>query len=245
MAFREAFAELMHFGRPELLLSVRVGYWPATLERWRGEGLPGGVEPWSTSGSPVRTRAGQHGAAPRIRRRRSCAMKVRPTSSRQTDGVVSAREGRAFDAAVARVPVKTRQDFEGLLERLTPTRPVAIRRLGDPRWGVEDARSLLTPGACMVSFFGWPRMLDGASRTFSSPTTTTRTSSTSICQYHLDLPADDHGAGAQEVEFDFAYILGGHGLQRRPLISPQMVREFMLPLLPHELLTSCAATGST
>jgi uroporphyrinogen decarboxylase len=229
MAFREALAALMDFQRPELLPQFEWGYWPATLERWRSEGLPDGVQPWEHLGitwyehAPV-----QMGIFPPFE-----TEVLRDDGEthvvRQADGVIVRRRKDELSMPQwLEFPVKTREDFEALLPRLDPGTPGRYPDDWPQRVEAWKARDhFLTPGACMVSFFGWPRMLMGVENlllAYHDDPNLIR----AICDHHLDFLRAVMERELQEVDFDFAFIWEDMAYKGGPLIGPAMVREFML-----------------
>jgi hypothetical protein len=230
MSFREAFRAIMHFERPEFLPQFEWGYWPATIERWRQEGLPEGVQPWEHFGltwyehAPVNM-----GLLPAFE-----AEVLRDEGEtfvqRQSDGVIVRRRKDELSMPQwLQFPVKTRRDFDALLERMNPLTPGRYPADWQQRvaaWKTRD--HLLTPGCCSVSFFGWPRTLMGVENlllaTHDDPDLIR-----AICDHHLDFLRTVMERELQEVEFEFAFIWEDMAYKGGPLIGPAMVREFMLP----------------
>jgi uroporphyrinogen decarboxylase len=149
---------------------------------------------------------------------------------RQADGVVVRRRKDELSMPQwLEFPVKTRKDFEALRERLDPTTPGRYPDDWPGRVAAWETRDhFLTPGACNVSFFGWPRALMGVENlllAYHDDPGLIR----AICDHHLDFLRTVMERELQEVEFDFAFIWEDMCYKAGPLIGPAMVREFMLP----------------
>lgn len=230
MTFRQAFVELMEFGRPELLPMFEWGYWPATLTRWRDEGLPPDTQPWDHFGitwyehAPVNM-----GLLPAFEPE---VLKDEGETfvQRQADGVtVRRRKDELSMPQWLEFPVKSRRDFDALLERLDPHAPGRYPADWDARvegWKTRD--HFLTPGAVQVSFFGWPRSLMGVENLLLAYHDDPELLH-AICRHHLDFLRTILERELQEVDFDFAFIWEDMAYNSGPLIGPAMVREFMLP----------------
>ena len=230
MAFREAFAALMAFERPELLPQFEWGYWPATMARWRSEGLPAGREPWEHCGITWYEHAPVNmgllpAFEPEVLRDEGETVVMR-----QADGVVVRRRKDELSMPQwLEFPLRTRADLDGLLARLDPHTPGRYPEDWDVRvaaWRERD--HLLTPGCCAVSFFGWPRALMGVENllyAYHDDPGLLR----ALCDHHLDFLRTVIERELQEVDFDFAFVWEDMAYTAGPLISPAMVREFMLP----------------
>jgi len=243
MPFREAFAALMDFERPELLPQFEWGYWPATEERWRGEGLPAGRQPWEHFGitwyehAPVDMGLRPH-FEPEILRDEGETFVIR-----QVDGVIVRRRKDELSMPQwLEFPLKSRKDYEAIRERLDPATPGRYPDDWPARleaWRTRD--HLLTPGCCAVGFFGWFRSLMGVENllyTYCDDPDFMH----AMCRDHLDFLRTVMERELQEVEFDFAFIWEDMAYKGGPLIGPAMVREFMLPYY-RELLDFLRAHG--
>ncbi len=230
MSYRDAFVEIMEFGRPELLPMFEWGYWPATLERWRGEGLAADAQPWDHfpitwyEHAPVNL-----GICPAFEPEIP-KDEGETFVQRQTDGVVVRRRKDELSMPQwLEFPVKNHSDFNAILERLDPDTPGRYPADWDSRveaWKTRD--HFLTPGAVQVSFFGWPRSLMGVENLLvayhDDPDLLH-----AMASHHLDFLRTVLERELQDVEFDFAFIWEDMAYNSGPLIGPNMVREFMLP----------------
>ena len=230
MAFRQALAALMDFQTPELLPQFEWGYWPATLERWRSEGLPEGAHPWEHLGITWYEHAPVNMGIFPLFEAELLHDEGETHVVRQADGVIVRRRKDELSMPQwLEFPVKTRQDFEALLPRLDPSTPGRYPDDWPQRVEAWRARDhFLTPGACMVSFFGWPRMLMGVENlllAYHDDPDLIR----AVCDHHLDFLRTIMARELREVEFDFAFIWEDMAYNGGPLIGPAMVREFMLP----------------
>ncbi|MBM3475169.1 MAG: hypothetical protein FJX75_18050 [Armatimonadetes bacterium] len=245
MSFREAFRAIMSFERADFLPQFEWGYWPATIERWRSEGLPKGVEPWEHFGltwyehAPVNMGLLPHFETELLKDEGDTVVQ------RQWDGVIVRR--RKDDLSMPQwldFPVKTRRDWDAIVERLDPHTPGRYPDDWPQRvtaWQTRD--HLLTPGCCSVSFFGWLRALMGVENLLlayhDDPDLIH-----AMNRHHLDFLRTVMERELQEVEFDFAFIWEDMAYKGGPLISPAMVREFMLPYY-RELFDFLRAHGIT
>jgi uroporphyrinogen decarboxylase len=230
MSFREAFRAIMNFERADFLPQFEWGYWPATIERWRREGLPEGVQPWERFGltwyehAPVNMGLLPHFEAELLRDEGDTYVQ------RQWDGVIVRR--RKDDLSMPQwldFPVKTRKDWDAIVERLDPLAPGRYPADWPQRVAAWQTRDhLLTPGCCQVSFFGWLRALMGVENLLlayhDDPDLIH-----AMNRHHLDFLRTVMEGELQEVQFDFAFIWEDMAYKGGPLISPAMVREFMLP----------------
>jgi Uroporphyrinogen decarboxylase (URO-D) len=231
MPFREAFAAIMGFEKPDLLPQFEWGYWPATIDRWRTEGLPPDCQPWD------------HFSGITWYEHAPVDMGLRPWFEpevlkdegetyvmRQTDGaIVRRRKDELSMPQWLDFPVKSRRDYERIRERLDPRDPGRYPADWPARveaWKTRD--HLLTPGCCAVGFFGWFRTLMGVENlllTYCDDPSLMH----AMCRDHLEFLTTVMERELQEVDFDFAFIWEDMAYKGGPLIGPAMVREFMLP----------------
>jgi hypothetical protein len=231
MTQRERFRALMHGEVADELCQFEAGYWGETLERWRGEGLPPGVEPWDHFGitwyehTPV-----QYGIFPHFETE-VLAEDAETLTIRQWDGVIarSRKDGHSIPQ-FHEFPVKDLADFEKLaeerLDASTPGRYPADWDQQVARWRTRD--HILVVGNVAASFFGWPRSLMGVENLlvayYDQPELIH-----AINRQHLGFVKGLYEKALQEVEFDFAFIWEDMAFKNGPLISPALFREFMLP----------------
>jgi uroporphyrinogen decarboxylase len=243
MSFRRAFRAIMDFERADFLPLFEWGYWPATLERWRAEGLPAAVQPWEHFGltwyehSPVNMGLLPHFETGVLRDEGETYV------LRQWDGVVVRRRKDELSMPQwLEFPVKTRRDWDALAERLDPHHPARYPDDWPQRvvaWRTRD--HLLTPGCCEVGFFGWLRALMGVENLllayYDDPDLLH-----AMNRQHLDFLRTVMERELQEVDFDFAFLWEDMAYNSGPLIGPALVREFMLPYY-RELLAFLRSHG--
>jgi uroporphyrinogen decarboxylase-like protein len=229
MDYNESLRRTLHFERPERICQFEWGYWPETLDRWRREGMVGD-NPWDDlpityyHRAPVETRI-----FPPFE---SELLSETPTTRIIRDGWGITREESKVSTALPRFlkhPVENLADFERIRERLDPTDE---RRF--PSDWEEQARelrgrnSILVLGACEISFFGWHRDLMGVQNLllayYDQPELIH-----AISRYHLDFLRTLYGKILEHVEGDFVFLWEDMSYRNGPLISPELVREFMLP----------------
>lgn len=229
MNHREALAAQLKFEKPSLPCQFEWGYWPETITRWQQEGMPGN-NPWDTldityyDRVPVQVRM-YPGFKEQVLEEKEHSRIIRGY-----DGVVAevSKEGTAFPRFI-RHPVETMADFEALKEHLNPLTP---GRFPD-NWK-EAARNLarrshvLVMGAVEISFFGWHRDLMGVESLlmayYDEPELIH-----AISRQHLDFIKEIYSRILKDVTFDFIFIWEDMSFKNGPLISPDLVREFMLP----------------
>lgn len=231
MTNRERFHALMHGEAADELCQFEAGYWPETLERWRGEGLPLDTAPWDHFGitwyehPPL-----QYGIFPHFETE-VLGEDEETVTVRQWDGSTARcrKDGHSMPQWLD-FPVKTLADFERLAEeRLDPSTPGRYPDNWDEhvvRWRTRD--HILVVGNVAASFFGWPRSLMGVENLlvayYDQPELIH-----AINRQHLEFIKVLYDRALQEVEFDFAFIWEDMAFKNGPLIGPALFREFMLP----------------
>ena len=230
MKFRAALRKTLDWGRPRKLCQFEGGYWPETVERWRREGLAIDAQPWEGAGIthyqrvPVDVRI-----FPPFEEK---VLEERPETRvvQDANGIIKEvrRDGTAFPNFLKH-PVQTLADFEALKERLNPN---TVERFPVDWYGAvsELKRSdiVLVMGGVEISFFGWHRDLMGAENLllayYDQPELVH-----AISRHHVSFLRDFYSRIALDVEFDFIFIWEDMSYKNGPLISPALVREFMLP----------------
>lgn len=228
--FRTAFRTLLEGGSPDFLPQFEWGYWPETLSRWHSEGLPPGQQPWDALGITYYYRLP-------VQRRifppfENTVLEDRGASLivRDPDGVVKEvfRDATAFPRYLKH-PVENMSDFEKLRERLDPDTPGRF----PPNWQTEVEKSksadgILFMGRVEISFFGWHRDLMGVENLllgyYDQPELIH-----AISRQHLDFLKRLYSRMMKDVDFDVIFIWEDMSFKNGPLISPKLVREFMLP----------------
>ncbi len=229
-AFNDSLRAMLRFERPSSLCHFEWGYWPETLARWRSEGMPAG-EPWDAVGityyhrAPVQTRIFPHFETVVL------SESERTKVVRDWQGVVQEvpKDGSTRFPHFLRHPVQSLRDFEGLRERLDPLDP----RRFPADWCEQAARlaarnSVLVMGGTEISFFGWHRDLMGLegllTAYYDQPELVH-----AISRQHLDFLKELYARVLRDVTFDFIFCWEDMSYKNGPLISPALVREFMLP----------------
>jgi uroporphyrinogen decarboxylase len=220
---------MLHFRRPAEVCQFEWGYWPETLARWQAEGMTA-ANPWEALGItyyhrvPVETRLFPPFATEVIEDRENSRI------VRDAMGVTKeeAKDSTAFPRFI-RHPVENMADFLALKERLNPDTPGRF----PPDWP-EQARalarrdSILVMGGIEISFFGWHRDLMGVTNLlmayYDQPELVH-----AISRHHLAFLKTMYARILRDVKFDFIFVWEDMSYKNGPLISPAMVREFMLP----------------
>ena len=229
MDHRASLQAILNFERPERICQFEWGYWRETIERWSGEGMPGSM-PWDAlpityyHRPPVKSRI-----FPPFEER---ILSETPSSRIVRDGWGIVKEEAKGATAVPRYirhPVANMHDFEALKERLDPTDP----RRFPPDWTLQsrqldESNGILLLGDCEISFFGWHRDLMGVENLllafYDQPELIH-----AISRHHIYFIETLYARIMRDVRADFVFIWEDMSFKNGPLISPALVREFMLP----------------
>ena len=227
--FNQSINATLHFERPEHICQFEWGYWPETIERWKREGMQS-ENPWEEVGItyyhrvPVNTRF-----SPPYEEK-----VISETESHQlvqdSYGIVKeiSKNSTSIPKYISH-PVSNMLDFEQLKERLNPND--AIRFPSD--WAsqsqqLKERNSILVMGGCEISFFGWHRDLMGVENLmmafYEQPELIH-----AISEHHLWFLKELYSRILQDVCFDFIFVWEDMAYRNGPLISPDTMREFMLP----------------
>ena len=230
MTQREAFHALMAWERPEQLCQFEWGYWPETVERWRGEGLPEGLEPWDHCVIITYVRPPlERGIFPPFER--IVLQEGEDTRVVRTEDGITLREHKRELRLpqFLKHPVATRDDFEALKGRLDPHHPG--RYPADWEQWVREARAgphLVCIGRRENGFFGWLRELLGLEGLLlayiEQPDLVHE-----ICRYHVGFLQGLYARALREAPLDFVFMWEDMAYKNGPLISPAFFRTFMLP----------------
>jgi uroporphyrinogen decarboxylase len=227
---REAFHAMMNFERPETLCQFEWGYWNETLERWRHEGLPDGVQPWDDCGITHYFRPPiERGLFPPFERQ----ILEEDEKSRlvRTEEGITCREsklGTRFPQFI-RHPVTNREEFEAIKFRIDPKTPGRYpANWAEWAAGAKDFPHILCVGRRENGFFGWLRELLGLERLLlayiEEPDFVHE-----ICRYHVRFLQGLYERALRDVQFDFVFMWEDMAYKNGPLISPAFFRTFMLP----------------
>ena len=229
MDWRQSIRETLHFGRPDGICQFEWGYWPETIERWKREGMPG-EKPWEAL--PITY---YHRAPVQVRIYPPFEEQLlSETAETRTirDGAGGVREVSKIGTRMPRFikfPVENLRDFEKLKERLDPHDPRRFPADWDAQAATLAGRnSVLVLGHTEISFFGWHRDLMGVENLllayYDQPELIH-----AISRHHLDFIRTIYSRVMEKVEGDFVFIWEDMSFKNGPLISPALVREFMMP----------------
>ncbi len=230
MSHRESLRAILNGERPPTLCQFEWGYWPETVQRWRSEGMPADKEPWEAAGItwyhrlPVHTRFFPE-FEPAVLSESETTRIIR-----DQNGIVQeiARDRTTFPRFLKH-PVESIADFEALKWRLDPDTPGRF----PADWpacahALEHRDSILVMGNVEISFFGWHRDLMGVENLltafYDQPDLIH-----AISEHHLRFLTKLYTRIARDAQFDFIFLWEDMSFKNGPLISPAMVREFMLP----------------
>lgn len=229
MNARERFNCIMAFEKPDRpFITEFMGYWPETLDRWRDEGMPRDVgaheyfELDKFAYAPV-----DFNFVPAFERK-ILEEDEQTRTVRDELGVIK-REFKYGSAMPHYIefPIKTRQDFLGLVERLDPTSPerypsnwpglVEQYRNRDYPLGLI-CRGLLAFGRDFMEFtdlmMAFAEDLDWMEE---------------MMEFHLDFMMRFWERALRDVEIDFVYLGEDMAYKAGPMISPAMVKALMVP----------------
>jgi len=227
---RSALRAILNGQHPEVLCQFEWGYWRETLDRWRQEGMPCDTTPWDAAGITY-----YHRVPVNTRLFPAFDQEVLSETAdtrivRDANGIVQevSKHGTAFPRFLKH-PVESLADFESLKFRMNPDDP---SRFPD-NWPQVAARladrdSILVMGAVEISFFGWHRDLMGVENLlvayYDQPQLIH-----AISRYHLDFLKRMYAKILPLIDFDFIFMWEDMSYKNGPLISPKLIREFMLP----------------
>jgi len=232
---RERFLRYMRFEAVDRVPLMDMGVWPETLERWHTEGLPKWVRElrhledyldldrsFNLNWLPIRT-----GVFPEFEEEileeteEDCVL-------RDANGVVMRRRKRAGSIPhYIRFPIETEADYEALLARLDGADPERYPDDFDLDLHWRQQRGEIV-GLSLQSLFGFPRNHMGVEN---------------WCMAFYDRPDFVRRFIADRVDFarqaltrvlatgalDFVQIWEDMSYKTASLISPDLVRQFMLP----------------
>lgn len=230
MDFRASVKAILDFEKPHEICQFEWGYWPETIARWHREGLPRDKEPWEVVGityyhrAPVQTRL-----FPAFDQA-VLSEHDRTMIIRDNDGIVKevSRDHSALPRHIEH-PVRNMQDFRKLTERLDPDSPGRFPgKWREAASGLATRNNILVMGGTEISFFGWHRDLMGVENLlmayYDQPELVH-----AISEHHVNFLKRFYSKLMEEVEFDFIFMWEDMSYKNGPLISPRLVREFMLP----------------
>lgn len=215
---------------PEQIPQFEWGYWPETVERWRNEGMPADKEPWEVCDItyydrvPVNTRFcpefeltvlsddGDHQVI------------------RDQNGIVQEiTKGQTSMPRYLSHPVTSLADFKALIPRLNADQPERFPQdWPSAARNLANRKHVLVMGGCEISFFGWHRDLMGVENLlmayYDQPELIH-----AISEHHLAYLKRLYTRILPDIDFDFIFMWEDMSFKNGSLISPALVREFMLP----------------
>ncbi|MCX7805689.1 MAG: hypothetical protein N3A38_10940 [Planctomycetota bacterium] len=230
MNARERFLNTMHFKGTDRCPWWEMWYWGDTLQRWYGEGLPRDVHLIEYFGVDRRESIGiNQGLVPGFEEKtieetdeyrvfvRSDGVKCKQF---KTGGVRTMPHWIEF-------PVKDRASWNEFRKRLDPHSPVRYPLWWEEKkmiWANRDYPLSIGGG----SLYGWPRNWIGmenlAVMFYDDPMLVH-----DIMEYLTEFIIATVQKAVQEVRIDYVLMWEDMSFKSGPLISPKLVREFMLP----------------
>jgi Uroporphyrinogen decarboxylase (URO-D) len=241
MNARERFLRTARFQPVDRAFLLQPWVWPATLERWRAEGLAGDAGLTATFGTDAEACApiafqgpyGPHLNPPL--ERKVLWESDRHIVVRDEDGATVRLfrddPGRSMPEWI-QYPMKGREDWESLIRpRLDPAIPgrcPAGEELQRYAGSVRDRDYPL--GLWSGSFYGWPRSFMGVeqlSYTFYDDPGLIH----EMCEHIADFVIEVTHPLLDAIDCDFAFIWEDMAGKGGPLCSPRTYQQFMLPPL--------------
>ncbi|MBI2301627.1 MAG: hypothetical protein HYU66_22225, partial [Armatimonadetes bacterium] len=241
MTSRQRFLATADFTPVDRAFLLPPWLWTATLDRWRQEGLPAGVDLCDYFGTDREMSAplamqgpyGPHLVPPLERTVLEETAEHRIVRDEEGNTVKLFRDdaGRSMPLWLE-YPVTSRLDWETIakprLDAAAPGRGPQGAELD--AWADSVRERDLPLGLWCGSFYGWPRSLCGVERLsvwfYDEPRLVHE-----MCEHILEFCLAAITPLLERVEFDFAYYWEDMGCASGPLCSPAIYREFMLPRL--------------
>jgi len=230
MNARERFRKVMHYEKPDRLPFYQfIGFWPETINRWYGEGLPSGMSVWDYFGfDKIEGIPLDYGPIPQYIPK-TLYEDNRYRIEVQTNGItVKVLKTSTSMPGFIDFPVKERTDWEKIKKRYDPRDP----RRYPKTWGdelIEYYNNVDHPvGIPLGSCFGWARDLMGLEKLLVSfyrePDVVHE-----IMDFWAYFTIGLITPAVEAVKFDYATIWEDMAYKNGPHISPRLFREFMLP----------------
>ncbi len=232
---RERFLRCMRFEEVDRVPLMEMGVLPETFERWHREGLPEHVGDLLSLGEHLGLDRSfnvnwlpiDHDIFPPFER-----LVLEETKEdqliRDSAGVTfRQRKGMATIPHFIRFPVQNESDYETLLPRLDGKDPARYAPNFEQQLrGLHERNEMV--GLYFSAFYGFPRSLMGMeslSVAFHDKPDFVRR----IIDDRLQFAKDLYARIVRTGELDFVIIWEDMAFKTASLVSPQMVREFMLP----------------
>ena len=229
MDFNNSFQAMLRFEKPERICQFEWGYWPETIERWKKEGM-NGENPWDALNITFYHRVPAH-------TRLFPPFTAEILSETETSATIRDEQGITKEVSKTSTampkfishPVRNLRDFEELKERLDPFEGGRFPQDWDAQArALRNRNSILVMGGTEISFFGWHRDLMGVENLllayYDQPELIH-----AISRHHVYFLQELYGRILKDVAFDFVFLWEDMSYKNGPLVSPAIVREFMLP----------------
>ena len=220
----------MNYKKPDRLPFYQfIGFWPETINRWYGEGLPPGMSVSDYFGFDKREQIPlDYGPIPQfvpktLHENERYRVEVR------TNGI-TARVLKTNTSMPGFIdfPVKNRGDWERIRNRYDPKDP----RRYPKTWGdelIDYYNTVDHPvGISLGSCFGWARWLMGLEKLaisfYKEPDLIHE-----IMDFWADFTIELIAQAVEAIRFDYATIWEDMSYRKGPHISPRLFAEFMLP----------------
>ncbi|MCL5995453.1 MAG: uroporphyrinogen decarboxylase family protein [Chloroflexi bacterium] len=238
---RERFLATAQFQPVDRTFLLAPWAWPATVERWRGEGLPEDAdlaayfETDCEQGVPL-TMQGPYGPHlhPPLERTVISATAEYSIVRDEEGNCVKLFKNDPMQSMPEWIeyPMKNRQDWESIIQPRLDAR-VPGRRPDGAAWDqyvelVRNRQSAL--GVWCGSFYGWPRSFMGVERISTMFYDDPRLIH-DMCEHIADFAIATITPVLEQIEIDFAFIWEDMAGKGGPLCSPATYRRFMLPPL--------------
>ena len=232
---RERFLRYMHFQSVDRIPLMEMGLWPETLERWHHEGLPTWITSIRHLEDYLRLDRSFNVNWLTINQEIYPPFEERVLEETEEEQVISDANGVIYRQRKThktipnyiRFPIENETDYMDLLPRLDGTDPGRYSDDFDQdlRWRRERGEII---GVNFRSFFGFPRNymgLENWSLAFYDQSRLVRRIISDRLQFGKDLLKRVLSTG----HLDFVQIWEDMAYKTAPLISPEFVREYMLP----------------
>ena len=245
---RQRFLQYMHFEPVDRIPLMEMGFWPETLDRWHCEGLPKWVTSIRHLEDYLRLDRSFNVNWLEINGEVYPPFEEKVLEETEEEQVVSDANGVIFRQRKThktipnyiRFPIENEADYADLLPRLDGTDPGRYSEDFDDdlHWRRERGEII---GVNFRSFFGFPRNCMGLknwSMAFYDQPRLVRRIIADRLQFAKDLFKRVLSTGL----LDFVQIWEDMAYKTSPMISPDFVREYMLPAYK-ELVTYLRAGG--
>ena len=231
MNSRERFIRCMHFEPVDHVPWWEGWYWPETVERWHREGLPRDVHVVEYFGLERHESAGiDLGPVPPFEEEvlsETEDYRVR----RRSDGVVvqelKARGPKDQMPRWLEFPIKTRADWEEFKKRLDPNSPCRYPPWWEDKkrcWRDRDYPLFIHAGSLYGRLRNWIGMENLAYLFYDDPIWVH-----DMMEYLTEFYCRTIERAVKEVDFDYAIFGEDIAYKNGPLLSPKIVKEFMVP----------------